>query len=358
MSASLRFGWTVERNFKPPRAALRLQTETMASDNRVKASVVLKNLTLDGQMDWKIENFVATLEVRKEVESPDFKFFFPQVNKTFTFALKVSQNLFFENFEMALLNRNPEDVGMSADLNVGSLTGSFISEVAKGQAQCWNLYPTLDQFVASSSAGSLNMSVKFSIFNYLKSATVGQLDLADPNQSLYESQRKLWADGVLSDFTIECGSETFFCHKNILANRCDVFDRLFASQDCNENKKNLFQIKDHQPNVVKQMLEFIYTNRIPDGTQCSLELLLIAGQFNLKGLVQLCESEITKEVTCQNVIQILRVVDKVVDAKHLKDFASDFLANNMSSIVKTSDWKQIVASPKFLDAIEDFTLKK
>ena len=47
----------------------------MASDNRVKASAVLKNLTLDGQMDWTVEKFIATLKVRKELLSPDFKFY-------------------------------------------------------------------------------------------------------------------------------------------------------------------------------------------------------------------------------------------------------------------------------------------
>ena len=328
----------------------------MTSNNPAKASDVLK--TLDGQMDWKIENFIATLEVRKELESRDFKFSFPKVNKAYTFVLKVARKSVWKKFDFSLLNRNLEDVGMSAELKVGSLSSIFSGEVPKGRSQSWRLCPTLAQLGASSLAGSLTICVKVSIFSNLKSATMGQLDLADLNQSLYESLRKLWADGVLSDFTIECGPEKFSCHKNILANRSDVFARLFASKNWNENKADLFQMKEHPPNVVKQMLEFIYTNRIPEGSQCSLDLLLIADQFNLKGLIQLCESELSKKVTRQNVIEILRVVDKVADAKRLKDFATDFLANNMSSIVKTSDWKQIISSPAFLDAIEDSKFKK
>ena len=332
----------------------------MASDNRVKASAVLKNLTLDGQMDWTVEKFFATLKVRKELVSPDFNFYVPQINKTFTFALKVVRSSLFgcEFADFYLLNRNPEDLEMSAELNVGTLSSVFTAKVAKESHYWWEKSLTKAQLVANSSAGSLDICVKFSIFNNLKSTTVGHLDLADPNQSLYQSQQRLWTGGVLSDFTISCGSERFPCHKAILANGSDVFARLLSSKDWVENKRNLLQVKNFPPTVVKQMIEFIYTNRIQDGSQCSLELLLLADQFHLKGLIQLCESELSKKVTCQNVIEILRVVDKIVDAQRLKDFVIDFMANNMPTIFRRSDWKQIIARSQFLDAIEDPQLKK
>ena len=336
----------------------------MASDNRGKASIVLENLTLDSKIDWKIENFFATLQGADDpfegLISDDYKIFFLQVNKTFTFALKVNRGLIcWQNFaDISLLNRNPEDIEVTAELKVGSLSSSSTGKIAQACSMPLNLRATRDQLDANSSAGSLSISVKFSILSILKSTTVGHLGVIDSDQMFHQSLGRLLTDSVFSDFTISCGSEKFQCHKVVLANRSDVFARLLTSKDWTENKKNLFQINDHDPAVVKQMLEFVYSNRIPDGTECSVELLVIADQFNLQGLIQLCESEISKKVTCQSVTDILRGIHKVADAKHLKDYATDFMANNITSIVKTSDWKEIIASPKFLDAIEDPKPKK
>ena len=59
------------------------------------------------------------------------------------------------------------------------------------------------------------------------------------------------------------------------------------------------------------MLEFVYTNELPEGAKVSTELLAIADKFNLKELVLFCALELSKTVTCQNAIKILNIADQV-----------------------------------------------
>ena len=104
--------------------------------------------------------------------------------------------------------------------------------------------------------------------------------------------------------------------------------------------------------------QFIYTNEIPDGTQSSLELLLIADQYNLKDLIQLCEMEISKTMTCQNAIEILNIANKVADAKRLREFANEFVVENILSIVTNDGWKQLLAQSNLLEVYQRIDAKK
>ena len=78
---------------------------------RVMDSAVTENL--DGQIDWTINNFLATWPACKKLESPDFKFYFPEVHRTLRFALIVVPST--DNWaRIAMINRNPEAVKMTA----------------------------------------------------------------------------------------------------------------------------------------------------------------------------------------------------------------------------------------------------
>ena len=196
---------------------------------------------------------------------------------------------------------------MSAQTFDGIAYGTFADRILGFKKIAWNTKTHLEKFVGhfSSATSILKIWVSFSIFNNLQSAPVAGLNYIDSEPMFRSSLKSLLADNSLSDFVIECGTNKFPCHKAILASRSDVFATLFSTNDWAENKENAFPIKDHSPDVVKQMLEFIYTNKIPEGTTFSLNLLIIADQFNLKGLIQLCESELSKNMTHQNAIEVL-----------------------------------------------------
>ena len=326
----------------------------MNSSDRVKASAVLQN-TLLGQIDWEIENFKVLLEERSSsLVSPDFDFFFPRVCKTFRFRLEVEKrpsrngNL----YHFRLINRSFEDVCISADLKVGKSDSRCVNEAVKvGAKQDWNYF--VDYQIPS---GTLSIQVMFSIYDSSVARASCQV-ASKPDANLSEVYKNLLSDNAFSDFMLECGTEKFPCHKAILANRSNVFARLFSSQDWTENEKNLLQIKDHDPAVVKQMLEYIYTNKIPDDPLCSLELLLIGDQFNIEDLVQFCLPEIATTLTCENALQMLDIARKVTNATLLKNYITKFVAKNILTVVGTDDWKKFVdPNPELLEAIKNTEL--
>ena len=331
-----------------------------AKNNPVVASAVLENMSLDGQIDWKIENFWATFEAYKALDSDDFKFFFPSAKKSFRFALQIVQGSGFSYFY--LINRDSEAVQISGVLKVGTMSYTFSRKIeGASSCECKKYLTALSsgQLQAESSAGSLLISVKFSIFDDLqKSAKASCLEPVDANQKFLQSQRNLLSDNSFSDFIIECGTEKFPCHKAILASRSDVFARLFTSKAWVENKMNLFQIIDQDSAIVKQMLEFMYTYKIPDDSEYSLELLLIADQYNLKDLIQMCETEISRKLTCENAMKILNTANKVADAERLKDFATKFVIKNIASIISSEEWKEVFGRSNLLDVLESIRGEK
>ena len=337
--------------------------KTSSCDNTLGKPLVLeKNLKLGDKMVWSIENFNPNYEDWVERTSPDFSFYFPEVNKTFKFGLKLIPGHFC-SFHLRpfvclhLINKNSEDLKMFAFLNASSwklrsdniLYGYGAPEtfLIKAQSSCSIFETATENFSEDLIKEKLRVyfSIPDSIFINL-----------DPK--FHQDQRRLLESAAFADFAIECGTEKFPCHKAILANRSDFFARLFSSQEWIEGKKKVFQIKGHDPAVVKQMLEFIYANQIPDGTQCSLDLLVIADQFKLKHLVKFCEAKIAKTLSCDNALKILSVAADVPDASQLNEYAVQFVAKNISSFMVTEDWKDVVEpKPDLLQAIKKIAFK-
>lgn len=81
-------------------------------------------------------------------------------------------------------------------------------------------------------------------------------------------------------------------------------------------------------------------------------LLHIADKYNVKGLIDFCEVELSKELNSDNAIKILDAADKVVEAKRLQQVCIQFTAENLASLMDTPDWKTLIAkNAKILDDI-------
>ena len=82
------------------------------------------------------------------------------------------------------------------------------------------------------------------------------------NETLLRSMERLLVDGTVSDFTIACNGEKFACHKAILANKSDVFRAMFESRDWGESNGNVLAVDDIDTDTIRNMLEFVYTNKL------------------------------------------------------------------------------------------------
>ena len=314
-------------------------------DPDVKTSTIKKNLTLCGEIDWNVLNFDPRDKIWTNETSRDFIFFFPEADKFFKFALELKpihdcRRQPYSDAHLYFINRNSEDLEILTESR-----GCYPANRAI-KAQSKELMRHTDRFdiIKELTKGDLHLHIDFS-FSYPIFENV------DPK--LHAAERSLFRDAAFADFAIECGTEKFPCHKAILANRSDFFARLFSSQEWIEVRRKVFQIKGHDPAVVKQMLEFIYANQIPDGTGGSLQLLLIAKEFCLKDLVKFCEAKIAKTLSCDNALKILRVADEVPKASQLREYVIQFVAKNISSFMDTEDWKDVVEpKPDLLQAIK------
>ena len=72
-----------------------------------------------------------------------------------------------------------------------------------------------------------------------------------------------------------------------------------------------------------------------------VSLLGIGDKYNVKGLVDLCENELSKSLELNNVINILEAAVKV-GAENLKNCSIAFIADNHKSLQNTVEWKTCV----------------
>ena len=65
------------------------------------------------------------------------------------------------------------------------------------------------------------------------------------------------------DVQVKCGDKTFDCHQFMLSARSPVFRAMFQN-DMAEKKSKKVDVKDLHPDVVAEMLQFIYTGNTPN----------------------------------------------------------------------------------------------
>lgn len=92
--------------------------------------------------------------------------------------------------------------------------------------------------------------------------------MSDDFGYLFESQK-------FSDVILCVIGKEFFAHKAILAARSPVFAAMFE-HEMEEKKQNRVEITDMDPEVLKEMLKFIYTGKAPSIDKLDSDLLAAA----------------------------------------------------------------------------------
>ena len=155
---------------------------------------------------------------------------------------------------------------------------------------------------------------------------------------------KLFGEKKFSDVKITCGEEVFDCHRNILSVRSPVFDAMFQS-DMIENRSKNVVIKDIKPEVVKEMLHFIYNGAISTENvldEIGRDLLGAADQYQLKYLKNKCEEKLCSSLDVGNSVELLVLAD-LHQASRLRKMALKLVTKNMDTIVNTEVYMEIIA---------------
>ena len=106
---------------------------------------------------------------------------------------------------------------------------------------------------------------------------------------------------------------------------------------------------DAEPVAVRDMLEFIYTSRIPrDGIkERPGDLLDLAMQYQLPALGEACKEAIIEGLTPQNAVVSLIQLDKYSgggkgEEEEWKNKVLDFIKKNANAVVRGEHWKTFV----------------
>ena len=161
----------------------------------------------------------------------------------------------------------------------------------------------------------------------------------DYEKQMNQQIGKLLGNQKFSDVRIICGEEVFDCHRSILSVRSPVFEAMFQSEVL-ENLKEVV-IKDHRPEVVKEMLHFIYNGATSTETvmdEIGKDLLGAADQYQLDILRDKCEEKLCSSLEVSNSVELLVLAD-LHHASKLRSMALKLVAKNMDSIVNTDVYK-------------------
>ena len=160
--------------------------------------------------------------------------------------------------------------------------------------------------------------------------------------SVAEDLKKFYLSKEMSDVQIKCGDQTFDCHKVILSARSPVFNRMLLSE-MKEKASGVVDLTDTTPEVVRELLEFIYTgNCCIDGNadpEIVCGLLEAADKYELEHLKEMCQYTLSSAVTADNCLQYLALGD-MYGTQMLKKRALEMIVKKRKTIVKRKQWKE------------------
>ncbi|XP_044015086.1 speckle-type POZ protein-like [Aphidius gifuensis] len=143
-----------------------------------------------------------------------------------------------------------------------------------------------------------------------------------------------------SDIILEVDGKEFKAHKMILSLKSPVFSAMFDHESMKESRDNRVVIKDIDADVVKQMLEYIYTGKTPSKiNDCVHDLIGAADKYHIDDLREICENNLMEKLTVDNAVHTLIVADRY-DAKELKTKVVEFIKQNVS-IIDSADFEAL-----------------
>ena len=156
-------------------------------------------------------------------------------------------------------------------------------------------------------------------------------------------------DQLVSDSKEDLDTPTqtdFYVHKAILASRSPVFAKMFSS-DMLESATNSLTLPDIEPDVLKELLTYIYTGECPNIKEHALTLLGQAEKYELSHLKALCEERLSYDLQISNVAKILVLAD-TFKAEQLKRNALLFINEHGHEVQSTDGWEDVNKSNELL----------
>ncbi|KAJ8542105.1 hypothetical protein K7X08_016971 [Anisodus acutangulus] len=175
-----------------------------------------------------------------------------------------------------------------------------------------------------------------------------------PPSDMGQSLKYLLDAELGCDIVFQVGGEVFKGHKLILAARSPVFRAQFFGLIGNP-KSDEVELEDIEPSVFKAMLQYIYSDELPDlveitsstSTRSSTimlqHLLAAADRFCLDRLKELCEAKLCEEVNVDTLATTLSLAEQH-RCPQLKAICLKFAATNLGVVMHTEGFKHLEES--------------
>ena len=152
----------------------------------------------------------------------------------------------------------------------------------------------------------------------------------------------------------ETSSLDVFAHKAILAARSPMFAKMFE-HSLRETATNCVTVSDIDPEVFKELLTYIYTDRSPNLNKCAVSLLYAAEKYQLERLKSLCEQNLSYRLQVDNAAEML-VLSHTYGAEQLMRNALKYIIEHRNEVRETKDWEKVHQRCDLLEELLDTAL--
>lgn len=153
---------------------------------------------------------------------------------------------------------------------------------------------------------------------------------------------QLLENGKFSDVMLLLGEKEFCVHKSILAARSRVFAAMFEHA-MKEQTDGIVEIADVEPEIMQELLRFIYAGKVNNIQMLACDLLAAADKYDLQGLKAECEDVIIDCLSVDNVGVIFNLIDRY-DTSKLRTATLEFLTRNAKTLIDTKNFKTVMKS--------------
>ena len=155
---------------------------------------------------------------------------------------------------------------------------------------------------------------------------------------LSQDWMNVFSSKEFSDVQIHCGDQVFDCHQVVLAARSPVFRAMFKSNMLEKQTRKV-EVPDIRPEVVSDMLTFMYTGRTPNLDQLVEDLLTAADKYQLDQLKSVCVENLCKKIDVENCIGVLILGDNY-QTNQFRKSSLQFIERNRRKIFKSKNWEE------------------
>ena len=238
--------------------------------------------------------------------------------------------------------------------SIGGYTGEVIELKYKCPEYNKHLFP-LEKLKSFLVDDSLTVYVKINtrvfeapIQNFVDTLPDVKKPIKDNTFNLGLTLNEARKHGSYTDVTLVCGEREFHAHRVVLATQSQFFKARFEEHWTREDNKIV--MSDITPDTLEAILTFMYTGEIEathnDELEKVLDVLKAAAEYQVTKLQALCERDVFRYLTNNNVIEILIAAEQH-KLHQLEEACTTHILKNPSKVRQTEGWENLKESDNF-----------